>query len=101
MEELSGLERRFSIYTQLLSYNKTRRNEDGYSAHTDCSTDVNVYPTRAWTFLMYLNTPVSGDPSDGATSFPLLNLSIAPQRGRAVIFESLHNGTGLCDQRSI
>lgn len=100
IEELSGLERRFSIYTQLLSYNKTRRNEDGYSAHTDCSTDVNVYPTRAWTFLMYLNTPVSGDPSDGATSFPLLNLSIAPQRGRAVIFESLHNGTGLCDQRS-
>merc|ERR1712046_381227 len=76
IEAFSGLERRFSVYTQLLSYNSS--SQDEYGEHTDCSVDPHEYPTRAWTFLLYLNDV----PEGGGTSFPKLNLTIAPKKGR-------------------
>lgn len=40
---------------------------------------------RSWTFMVYLNDVESG----GETEFPLLNLSVTPKRGRALIWNNL------------
>ena len=58
-----------------------------YVAHADAGLDVN---DRYFTVLCYLNDDFEG----GQTSFPLLDFSITPQKGSAVIFPAtyLHRG---------
>jgi predicted 2-oxoglutarate/Fe(II)-dependent dioxygenase YbiX len=58
-----------------------------YVVHADAGLDVN---DRYFTVLCYLNEDFQG----GQTSFPLLDFSITPQKGSAVIFPAtyLHRG---------
>jgi prolyl 4-hydroxylase len=51
---------------------------------------------RLATFLIYLNTVTAG----GETSFPEIDASMSPVRGRAVLFHNCFPGTILRDPRS-
>lgn len=102
IEHVCGLSRAHSSYTQLLRYQSavspTKSNikdDDGYALHTDCTSDIGSN-TRTWTFLAYLDHNDSGNAADGGyTSFPLMNISVAPHKGMALVFRSVDDD-GYC-----
>ena len=67
----------------------------GYSAHTDCMQGNGrrfvSERDRHGTILIYLSDASSGL-AGGATEFPSLGISIAPKRGRALVFNSMARG---------
>ena len=91
-EEIVGLQSRFSVYGQLLQY---QQQTEHYGAHTDCTLDPEE-DTRAFTMLLYLNNVHEGG---GGTLFNHLNLTIQPEAGTAIVFNSLHKG--FCNARSL
>jgi prolyl 4-hydroxylase len=68
--------------TQIVRYNEGQQ----YTFHLDClpteEATTSLQGNRVATFLLYLNTPLSG----GCTSFRDLNLDIAPEQGKALLF---------------
>lgn len=54
-----------------------------YVAHADAGLDVS---NRYFTLLCYLNDDFQG----GLTSFPLLDFSVTPQKGKAIVFPSTY-----------
>ena len=76
------------------------RYEEGqfYQTHHDQNAPVtSAWGPRLYTFFMYLNDGVEG----GETHFPLLNISVAPKRGRALLWPSVMDGAPLeRDQRT-
>lgn len=91
IEGLLGLEDQFSRVTQLIHYPESSA---GYSNHTDCNFEPGDN-TRAYTVLIYLNTPMTG----GQTVFPSLGLKIESQLGTVLAFRNL-DSQGLCDTRT-
>jgi hypothetical protein len=113
IEQVCGLSRAHSSYTQLLRYQSAdenptnnvnipnhqtnnNHNDDGYALHTDCTSDIGSN-TRAWTFLAYLSSAELDD--GGHTAFPLMNISIRPSKGMALVFRSLDDD-GFCTAKS-
>lgn len=90
-----GLAQEHSSHAQLLQYTHTHDSGAGvgYARHTDCVLDPSS-DQREFTLLVYLNDV----PFGGGTLFNHLNLTIQPERGMAVVFNSLYHG--LCNVRS-
>ena len=67
-----------------------------YKEHTDYFKDltkehVPERGNRTWTFMVYLNKPTKG----GETKFPKYDITITPEVGKAVYWNSLHpDGSG-------
>jgi len=55
--------------------------------HDQNSPTTSAWGPRLYTFFMYLNDVEAG----GQTAFPLLNISVTPKRGRAVLWPSVLN----------
>jgi hypothetical protein len=84
----------FSAGPQLSRYRTAR--QGGYRLHTDCHDFALSQPTdRATTAILYVSEPQGG----GETSFPALGVSVAPKRGRLLIFQNLLSD-GTCDPRT-
>ena len=66
-----------------------------YEPHSDCFSQETLEKNkpeagqRIATVLLYLNDVVEG----GYTSFPNMNISVEPRKGRAIIFTTTHTGT--------
>lgn len=88
-----GLPMEHLLRFQLLRYGAGEE----YSAHTDCSLKLVANNDRAITVLIYLN---SVDGGNGATEFPLLDVAVHPETGKALIFKNLDRATGFCDPRT-
>jgi len=89
IESMFGLPNTHAASSQILQYGDGAK----YDEHTDCAF-VQANP-RAWTVLVYLSDVAQG----GHTIFPLLNISAAPVKGSAVVFQSLHSNA-FCDSKS-
>tara|TARA_B100001113_G_scaffold145199_1_gene118974 strand:- start:2168 stop:2839 length:672 start_codon:yes stop_codon:yes gene_type:complete len=76
---------------QVVKYNLGEQ----YEPHSDCFTEETLATNRPEagqriaTALLYLNDVVEG----GYTSFPNMNISIEPRKGRAIFFTTTHTGT--------
>eukprot|EP00656_Telonema_subtile_P036804 TRINITY_DN40867_c0_g2_i1.p1 TRINITY_DN40867_c0_g2~~TRINITY_DN40867_c0_g2_i1.p1 ORF type:complete len:362 (+),score=38.87 TRINITY_DN40867_c0_g2_i1:87-1172(+) len=90
LEQTAGLPASHGLAWQLLEYNPN----EGYHPHRDCVYSLRT-ADRMRTVLIYLNTVERG----GETIFPLLNISVAPRRGNALVFSS-QDSNGFCDPRS-
>ena len=84
LEALLGLPASHARPSQLLRYSAESGSRGGYAAHTDCAADLSA-DDRALTALVYITTPSGG----GETTFPRLNISVAPACGTALVFNSL------------
>ena len=84
LEALLGLPASHARPSQLLRYSAESGSRGGYAAHTDCAADLSA-DDRALTALVYITTPSGG----GVTTFPRLNISVAPACGTALVFNSL------------
>ena len=68
----------------------------GYKNHTDCLVNHGEKRDRFATILVYLRDVEEG----GETKFPQLGISVKPQMGLALIWNSM-NSKGECDPTSI
>ena len=113
LDERLGLGSFFPKMVQLLRYGAGQE----YDEHTDCDPFLAIegmgrvfgsaheaaaarLPTRAATALVYLNGGNDEALEGGETVFPLLNVSIAPREGLAVLFNNLEP-RGFCNPRSM
>eukprot|EP01041_Mallomonas_annulata_P009587 gene9587-19924_t len=83
--EIVGLTSEFVEPLQIVSYTNGQMfdtHHDAGSLMEDGTVEL-VHPRRLITIFLYLNTLPEGE---GHTEFPLLNLSIQPKRGCAVLF---------------
>jgi len=85
---------------QLLRYEKG----EYYNGHYDCSNIDRTRPQgpRILTVFLYLNDGSSGLTAGGETSFNLLNLTVHPQQGQALIWPSVLDGDpNTCDSSTL
>ncbi|XP_046862556.1 probable prolyl 4-hydroxylase 3 isoform X2 [Xenia sp. Carnegie-2017] len=85
IEEKLGLPKTNAYHTQLVKY----RINSEYNMHTDCHEITN---DRMATIIVYLNDVEQG----GETVFQAMNISVKPQKGKAVVWKNL-NLQGKCD----
>jgi len=97
--EMVGLQSEYCEPLQIVSYTQGQKFETHHDAGTlldDGSVEL-VAPRRLVTIFVYLNTLPEGQ---GHTEFPVLGLSVKPQRGCAVLFSNV-NADGTVDARTV
>lgn len=89
--ELTGIPRENQEKIQVTYYRQMQYYAPHFDAFDDAIDATNAAGDRACTVIIYLNDDYEG----GATFFPELGRRIAPERGKAVVFQNLEpDGSG-------
>ena len=87
VEALTGVPQRNCEYMQLLQYEAGQY----YNRHHDQNSPrSSAWGPRLYTFFIYLNSEGGAEGlKGGATHFPVLNLTVTPKTGRALLWPSV------------
>ena len=87
VEALTGVPQRNCEYMQILQYEAGQY----YNRHHDQNSPrTSAWGPRLYTFFIYLNSEGGAEGlKGGATHFPVLNLTVTPKTGRALLWTSV------------